>query len=441
MTSALIAILISAGIGGAAYYITSKLNGPYKVSSREFLIGTLASTMVLLIAAPLTEKLILDEKTRYHEYFNGYEVAADQQTIPCERDGNCVYTYNCDPYLTTETYTTYDDEGDPHTHSRVVKKYHDCPYLKTEFKYTIVTTLGDFPIGDRFADSSKAGFRDEPIPASIPVGPPQQWLEVKARLAAGMPGGVTKVHDYKNFLLASDRTILDAYSADIETYLDKKLLPPHTTNYQNPIYGIYLADKFQLVKVPGDAKAWNESLMRLNGTLGKELQGDVHVAAVPADGVGDKDRYAQSLFAYWKSDAFGKDAFPKNAVGVVVGVKDGSIAWARATGGLPVGNEGLFTDIRNNLVGVKFEPAALIGVPHKAEGALTKTLWGQNKYKRPCMECVEEKVDGYQYLKSDIYITGWQRFWIVFIGSLLSAGMWAIFLYADDSYRASRRYY
>lgn len=439
MASALIAIVISLLIGGIAYYITRQLNGEYKISTREFLIGAAASTMVLIIAAPLTEKIIIDNKTRYYEYFNGYETAALQQAIACERDGDCDYTYSCDPYIVMVPYTTTDSEGNSHTSMRAETRYHSCPYLKTEYKYTVQTTLGDYPTSDRFSDKNRERWRnDEEIPNSIPQGPPEVWLQVKARLDADKPGGVTRLHAYKNFLLASDKTILDAYSADIQTYKDKKLLPPHTTNFDNPIYGMYLADKFQALKVPADTKAWNESLARMNGYLGKELEGDVHLAAVPADGVGNMDRYAQSLFAYWKSDDFKKYALPKNSIGVVVGVKDSKIEWARATGGLPVGNEGLFIDIRNNLRDVPFTPDAVIGFKGKAEGVLTKTLWGEHKFKRPCMECIEEKVDGYQYLKSDIYITGWQRFWIIFIATILSASMWAIFLYVDDSYRYRR---
>lgn len=436
MVSALFAIAVSLAVGGVIWYFTHRQDSEYKISTNEFLIGATISTLVLLIAAPLVEWAIINDRLKYVEYFNGVEVQAVDQRVVCERDGDCTHSYACDPYLDTEIY--FDDEGDIQT--RVTLKHHSCPYLKVEHRYSIATTLGNYDMEGVYAEPDRARWRgDQTVPASIPTGPPRFWAEAKARIDSGKPGGVTKAHAYKNFLLASDKTILDAYSADIERYLKEGLLPDHTVNFRDPIYNYYLAEKFIPIRLDTDTKAWNEALMRLNGHLGNEKQGDIHLAAIDANLVKDQDRYAQSLFAHWKSDtAFGKYALPKNAVAIVVGVKDGTIVWARATGGLPVGNEGLFDDIRNQLAGVAFSPEAVIGIPKLSPGILTSAMWGEHSFKRPCMECVEEGTNGYAYLKSDIYITAWQRFWIVFVAVLLSAGMWAMFLVADDRVR---RYY
>ena len=191
---------------------------------------------------------------------------------------------------------------------------------------------------------------------------------------------------------------------------------------------------------------WNVYLNRLNGYLGKQLQGDVHMVTVNSSDVKDKDRYSQAMFAYWKGHDLGKYALPKNSIAIVVGIKDGKIEWSRATGGLPVGNEGLFTDIKNNLVGVEFNVDKIIGIPNgdgnnfkAGDGILAKTLWGEHKFKRPCMECIEEQSDGYNYLKSDIYVTGWQKFWIVFGSTIFSIAVWVGFLYADDKVRGYYR--
>jgi hypothetical protein len=432
MESALIAIIISLLVGSGAYFLTSKTSGPIKVSKREFIIGSAISILILLIVGPLTEHLILSNKTKYYEYFNGYETAATEQAVPCERDGNCEFSYDCDVYYVTETYYTYDEDGNAHAHTRIVAKYHDCPYLKTEYRYTVTSTLDDYRIGSSFAKDRSPWRAGEGVPGNIPNGPPQLWLEAKARIDAHRNGGVTKTHAYKNFLLASDKTILDQYSGDIQYYTKNSMLPDHTLNYKDPIYNQYMADKFSVVDLKVDNKAWNESLSRLNGYLGEQLQGDVHMVAVNTDKVKDKERYSQALFAYWKGHHFEKYAFPKNAIGVVVGIKDGKVEWSRATGGLPVGNEALFTDIQNNLVGIAFEPDALIGLPLAKTGALYSQLYGPHKFVRPCMECIEEKRDGYQYLSSDIYISGSQRFWIIFITTILSIGMWTAFLYIDD---------
>lgn len=432
MPSALLAIIISLAIGGVAYYLTHKIDGPITVSLRELIIGSAISIVVLLIVGPVTEKLILDGKTTYHEYFNGYETEAVEQIIPCDRDGSCNYTYDCDVYYVPVTHTYSDGDGHSHTYVTMEARYHDCPYVRSEAKYIVDSTLDNYQIGGNFSKDRTAWRAGIGVPADVPAGPPLQWVQARDRIAAHRNGGVTRKHNYKNLLLASDKTLLDQYSADIDYYSKAGLLPDHTRNYKDPIYNYYMADKFAAVGLNTDLAAWNESLLRLNGFLGAQLQGDVHMVAINASKAKDKDRYAQALFAYWKGHHFKKDAFPKNAIGVVVGVTDNKVVWARATGGLPVGNEALLLDIQNNLVGVPFEPDALIGLPLQKTGALYSQLWGVHKFDRPCMECIQEHRDGYVYLKSDVYVSGWQRFWIVFVATLCSAGMWFAFLNVDD---------
>jgi hypothetical protein len=426
MISAIIAILISLAVGGAAYYVTGRSNSSIEVSRREFLIGSAISIAVLLIVGPVVEHLILSNKTKYYEYYNGYETAAVQQPIVCERDGSCRYTYSCDPYEVA--HTTTDSKGNTSTY--YTTEYHDCPYVTVEYNPIVQTTLGDYVMGSHYA-VNPTEWRGGSGTGGIPIGPPAIWTAADNRIKAGHNGGVTKVASYKNLLLASDKTLLDQYSADIATYRSKGMLPDHTRNYTDSIYNQYMADKFSEVGLKTDVAAWNESLLRLNGYFGMQLQGDVHLVAVNAKQVKDRDSYSQALFAYWKSPQyFKKYAFPKNGIGIIVGVQDNKVVWARATGGLPVGNEALFLDIQNNLVGVDFTPDALIGLPLQKTGALYAQLWGAHKFDRP------HEAD-YQYLASDTYVSGWNRFWIIFTTTLLSTGMWAAFLYADDRIRSN----
>jgi hypothetical protein len=397
---------------------------------------------VLFIAAPLTEYLIVQNKVTYKEFWNGYEVEAIKEVTECERDGDCNETYSCDPYIVMVPYTYTDSDGNTHTKVRAETRYHQCPYLQREYTYKIKTTLGTTDMRGTFADHTRAAWRDgEDVPSHIQTGPPQEWVHAKDRIAAKENGGVTEVHDYENYVLASDKTLLNAYSADIEQYTKQSLLRPHTVSYDNPIYGLYDADKFQAVNFTTNSKEWNEYLQRLNGYFGKQLQGNIHMLAVNANDIKDIDRYSQALFAYWKSPELDKYALSKNSIGIVMGVKDNKIQWARATGGLPVGNEGLLDDIRNNLRDQPFEPAKIIGIPNgdgkafkPGDGVLAKTLWGEHKFQRPCMECIEEQQDGYNYLKSDIFVTGGQKFWIVFVATLFSVAVWAAFLYYDDRF-------
>lgn len=434
MESALIAIFISLLMGGVAYVVTNSNipTGTIKVSRRELLIGSAISIVVLLMAGPLIEKLILDNKTTFYEYYNGYQTEAIEHPIVCSRDGSCDDTYNCDPYIVAHYYT--DSKGNSHVY--YTTQYHHCPYLKTEYSYTIASTLGDYQIGGQYAKSRSAWRHGVAVPHSIQTGPPQQWLQARNDIKAGKNEGVTKVAPYQNLLLASDRTLLDQYSDDIQNYAKESLMPDHTRNYRDPIYDQYDADKFTAVDLKmnkGELASWEQSLMRLNGYFGKQLQGDVHMVAVNAGKVPSPDDYSQAVFAHWKSTAyFGKYTMPKNAVGIVAGIQGGQVVWARATGGLPVGNEALFLDIQNNLKGVSFTPDALIGLPLKKTGALYAQLWGPHKFKRP-------HNSSYEYLKSDTVVTGWNRFWIVFVATVLSATMWILFLVVDDSLR--NKYY
>lgn len=408
-------------MGAGAYFVTGKTNGPIEVSKREFIIGSVISIAVLLITGPLVEHMILDNKTTYYEYYNGYETSAIETPIVCDRDGNCEHSYSCDPY---EVYH-YTKNGGYYT-----TEYHQCPYVKVEYQYTVNTTLKDYRIGDQFVKDRTAWRSGEGVPADLPNGPPQQWLIAKASIDNHRNDGVTEVKPYKNLLLASDRTILDQYSADIANYQKSKLLPPHTVNYSDSIYNQYMADKFTAIDLKTDTKAWNESLLRLNGYFGMQLQGDVHMVAIDASKVNNPDNYSQALFAYWKSpQSFGKYAFPKNGIGIAIGVTNNKVVWARATGGLPVGNEALLLDIQNNLVGVNFTPSTLIGLPLQKTGALYSQLWGVHKFNRP------HEAD-YAYLASDTYVNGWNRFWIIFVTTILSAGMWIAFLNIDDRTRS-----
>ena len=164
MTSALIAIVISLLMGAAAYYVTGKSNSAIEVSKREFLIGSAISIVVLLIAGPFIERMILDGKTTFYEYYNGYQTAAIRQTIVCTRDGDCDDTYACDPYLVRHTYE--DSKG--HEHTYYTTEYHQCPYLKVEYTYTIDSTLGSYQIGGQYAINRSPWRSGEAVPASIP---------------------------------------------------------------------------------------------------------------------------------------------------------------------------------------------------------------------------------------------------------------------------------
>lgn len=435
-----------------------------RISWREFAIGT---ALIAVVLVPLTIhigwKAARANNLSFNEYYNGWEVRAIAQPIACERDGSCRYEYDCDPYPVIVSYSCNCDEDGCSVCFRTEIHYHSCPYVKTETTYAVQTTLGEFTIAEhRFPnDPQTQRWRErESVPQhlidSAGVGEPPFWAAAKQRLDSGKPGPVTKRMSYDNYILASDRSILRQYSAEIERYKSHGLLPA----LQSGIRDFYLADKLYFVGFnPPNQEEWQKKLQYLNAGLGFELQADLHLVITQNKEIsGNPDMYLLALKAHWQDPAvFGKDAISKNTVMIVMGTEDGkNVSWARAITGMPLGNERLVTAIRE-LNGVPLVPDILIGnvgLSSKSvtvDGVLSGIFWGRKdpgtKFKRVVMGGKDDgNSSGFTYLVNEIEITPRQRFWIgvcAFIGSLL---IWMIAVLVDDdelfgSTRQARRHY
>jgi hypothetical protein len=254
---------------------------------------------------------------------------------------------------------------------------------------------------------------------------------------------------YANYLYASDMTNLKQYSPDVKQYLDKKLLPALTSKVRD----FYMADKVHFVGyAPDDVRGWQQSLAYLTAALGNEMQGDVQLLIARQDDINaNPDLYAIVLKAYWQDkNVFGKDAFSKNGVAVIVGTTDGkTVAWARAFTGMPLGNEQLLVAVRSSLKGVALTPESLFGdvrgqiqteksahgdkqtvLSTRTGGALTPLLWGQpdpaTKFARVSMTANDstDHGSGFLYLASEIQPTTGQSAVIVLIAFLLGLRAW-----------------
>ena len=139
------------------------------------------------------------------------------------------------------------------------------------------------------------------------------------------------------------------------------------------------------------------------------------------------------------------------------------MAWARATTGMPLGNEHMQVAIRNELKGVALTPEALIGEVsgefyHResdgklkvrglhGQGVLERVLWGldnpQTQFVRVSMsgDDPDDVGTGFLYLDSEIQPDAGQKFWIVFWSFWVCMVGWGVVaMYGERPWRRNRR--
>jgi hypothetical protein len=385
---------------------------------------------------PLTyhvgSEIAKDQATTFNEYWNGFETEAVRDDTACYRDGNCRHTYDCDPYTVTVTKTRSVPDGKGGTKSEdypdTETRYHSCPISKQETDFIVRSTVDDFTVSANVMTGDQ--FRwERSIPGGKVTEAPAAWTDAKNRVEAGKPGPVTAVKNYKNYILASQETLFKAYANNIDDLKAKGLLPAPSKG----VYGLYHADKAYTV---GGANVplfndYKTDVEYLNAAVGDDLHGDLHVIFAPENIEGGKDDYLNTLTAYWQSKEHGRDAISKNAIIVVIGVTgDGkSVAWAKATTGMPLGNEAMLTQIGSDLKNKPLD-ANLIGRPTMnlgdgklapSSGALEKILWGEHAFTRVSMSGsdTDDNGSGFKYLRDELQPSGWDIFGIALVNFLI----------------------
>lgn len=449
-------------------------NSDLEITWTEFGIGAL---VIVALIAPLTTfvgfNIAKNNALSYNEYWNGFELSTDWQKTTCTRDGPCVHEYDCDPYNHVHVIHHTHGSGDntySETHHENHTHYHSCPYTTEEWTFTVNTTLGEYVIGNHWLPTNPNSHRwraGKAVPSRIPSGIPEFWAEAKKRVDAGKPGPVTKRMPYDNYILASDKSILKEFSAKIDEYLESGVLP----EVAHKVHTFYYADKISFVGfTPDNAKEWQTALMYLNAALGEDLQGDLHVVIVRDAKLNkEPDAYIRALKAYWSnSEVFGDDAISKNSIIVAVGTEDGNtVSWARATTGMPIGNERMAVAVRNELPGTPLTPEGVIGTVQgefytkvkddgtkkldvrglHGEGKLEKILWGlddpSTKFTRVSMSGTDEDDvgGGFLYLDSEIQPSTGQKVWMLVIGFILAMPAWIVGALAGTRHRKNRRGY
>lgn len=409
---------------GAAVFARASRTPVAKIGSAFLGIGAIICLITSFAGVKLGTAIAQDNAARYSEFWNGYEKEAVKSSNNCTRDGDCAHTYECDHYWDTETYTETDSEGNTVTKTRQVRKHHDCPYATVEIDWVVKTTIGDVTVvSNGFEQDPKVwDRRSVSLPGSVHRGEPALWKAAADRISSGDPGPVTMRKEYKNYILASQSTILKRYEGAIEQYKTLGLLPAPA----GAIRDLYHADKLSFVKyAPADDAAWQRGLSKLNAAVGTELLGDLHVVIIDQSAVSSPDEYAGALSAWWQSKEFGKEALSKNGIGVVLGTDGQTVTWARAFTGMPLGNEDMIQDLRSKLEGQALDPATLFGSPVASfgegpdyprgvkvthgNGVLEQVLWGPHRFERVCMECDGEDGAGFKYLKEELEPDAGQR--------------------------------
>jgi len=376
----------------------------------------------------------------FNEYRNGWEQVVYKEEIECYRDGPCFWEYDCDPYIYTYSCNC-DDKGNCDTCTEI--RYHDCPYVDTETNYYVKTTLGDYTIdSNRFPENPQAHRwrKSKGIPESVinnaGTGEHSFWTGAKNRLKVRKPGPVTKRYEYENYIYASEHSILNQYSAEIERFEKMGLLP----FFQHSIYNFYHADKVYFVGFnSAEKKEWLEAVSYFNAAFGHELQGGLHLVVVGGGKASlissNPDAYQMALKAYWQNKkSFSRDTLSKNAVVVIISSVDGKIIdWARVFTGMPIGNELMTVATAEKLRKAAFEPVVVSGI-------LKDIFWGISdkgtKFRRVSMKAEDagDTGTGFLYLASDIQPTPAQRWAITIITFVLSCIGWTVAIVADINF-------
>lgn len=449
----IISVLISAVVGIIAKFILDKMNTSKEITWIEYVI---VMAVITLIAAPgsiyIQWNMAKENLTEFHEFYNGWETDVRIEATTCERDGWCAYDYSCDPY--TYTYSCdCDDKGNCNICSET--RWHDCPYVDTEYSYYVSTTIGEFTIDrHRFPDNpqNRRWRESEPIPnaviAQAQTGEPPFWTKVKERVRSGIPGPVTKKMNYKNYIYASENNILKQFSPDIERYEKKGLFP----KFQKDIFSFYYSDKVYFVGFrPDDARDWFTNSYYLNAAIGRNLEGDLHLVLIKNDDVArEPDTYMLSLKAYWQDKKkHGQDTLSKNAIVVICFTDGNKILTARSFTGMPQGNQEISVAVSNRLKGVDLKPELVLGnlrgdLKDKwienihSSGIIEDIVFGltekNTKFKRISMEAKHAKDNGlgYLFLATDIQPTEKQKNIIYVVTFFICLIGWIVAIVVGD---------
>ncbi|GHP00746.1 hypothetical protein KSF_107930 [Reticulibacter mediterranei] len=393
-------VLIAVGFAGptlvtVGVFVISqdRLRGP-------LLTGSVVWGVIVLIATPLVYDHFRHEILTFNENLNTVVIAVKKVPTVCIEDGSCRWTYQCHPYIVTESYLAnesyqaYDSTRKKTvtkyrtvTKHRTVTKYHSCPYSLEEDEWQTVTSLKTDPTNASSANvtitEASHHLPDDPsahlwreyrtIPVSIlnsaGVGAPEVSKHYQQIIRTGSYPAISIEHGFENYLLSDPETTMrpTVSQDELVPYQQKGLLPKlHITpDEEHAVNKVY----FVGMKPPANALQWQNAVAHFNAEAGALRQMDLHLVILPESAVGDLHQYAIALRGYWSDTSiFGHSPLPKNAL-VVVFATDGQVVKrAEVFTLMPpaadgVSNTLLFQDIQDQLPGQPLQPETLLGDP------------------------------------------------------------------------------
>lgn len=442
-----IPVVISIAFGAGLFLWGKNSKSEFNVNNKEFAIGLVVSVMLSFTVAHFGKKIAINHAVGgYKEFWNGSIVKSGSSSVACTRDGDCQQTYSCDPYTVMVTYT-YTVNGKTQTGVRPETHYHDCPYVTREYSYWLDDSFGDrhMLMDHGFAANPQPWRSSKGIPGNVPRGIPSAWIDAVKEIRAGDLPPATKINEYDNYILASARSILKEHSDDVAMYKKQGLLVAPTVSWKSPLINGFTANKVVFVKTNmTNQEEWQDALNHLNSALGVERQGDMHMLVVRASAVNDPDAYARALIAYWQSKEFGKWAFGKNAIAVIVGVSDDgkTMEWMRGKTGMPIGNGELLAALSFTSKGTTVDPKLLIGYPiakwngkklsfTRSGGLIEHIVLVATPFVRGCMDCKDKGDNGssYVYLKKELHPSTEAQVIILIVSLLFNMGWWLFLWY------------
>lgn len=460
--------ILVAIIGLVVKFLLDRSSSELEITWEEYTIVVIVTLLIsALVVTPIGRNLAVQDLITFHEKWNGSLTGYQVITIPCTRDGPCIHEYPCDSYPCRPhdcncVCSARDSDGD--CISRTCQTcydtcWRDCPYCTHEYTYVLQSNIGSFTVASNWLPENPDQHRwrsHQSVPAHLfsISGIPEFWSYFRDRLNRNISDPVTATHNYDNYLLASDTTILSQQSTAIASLLEAGLLP----NFDASVFDLFNAHKVYFVGwTPGNPDEWYDSVSRLNAALGAQLRGDLYVVVVQNGFVSaDPMTYLNALKAYWQNrEVFGRNTLAKNSILVVVGTNDGeTVSWFRATTGMPVGNERMINEFgRRYLVqsqSGEFLPLlpqtvigdvrlSIIGDPANNQTEVSTTngggyiediLWGisnpTTRFERVSMSLNDEDDSGpgFQYLLESIKPTSGQRLLMVLVSIAISIPGW-----------------
>ncbi|MFZ5425134.1 MAG: hypothetical protein ACOZAO_05035 [Patescibacteria group bacterium] len=481
-------VVISAVIGLIAKYALDKSESDLEITWTEYAIAVVLISVALgPFAVWRGSEIARNNLKSFNENINAVVTGVSISQKTCERDGDCVHTYDCDRYRCSYSCDSDNDGDSDDTCYKWC--YHSCPYCSVEYQLLIHTNTDGWSgrnpviasnIIPPDADQNYRWRQSEAIPQGIQDAYgryPQQFLDAFYNLQNGTEAlPFVYRRQYNSYTLAANVDSPEEWQDEITLLQQHKpnLMPTLQTTVtgSNQAHRVYFVG---FTPTPAQAQEWTTTLSYINSPFGNDRQGDLHVVIINKQGVDMSLTDALTAIKYdWQNSAkYGDDTMAKNAVLVGLETDDGATVFRAAmVTGMPEElfdlqyNDDLRAAIANDLTnkGLPLDPQVLFGratmpfTPQTEEctifscfrgvgpaqlsgGVLTERLFGVTNpelaFQRISMSAKdpEDVGPGFVALDELIIPTPKQQTWIVILSTVFACLAWVATALIGQRYR------